>query len=771
MGWFDEQIRERMKSDQELMEDSLLQIAGAVMGRRAASRLADNQMVAKEALDDVLKYYHYKSVDVPETIRDVNEQLDYVLRPLGLMTRDVELEEGWYKDAFGPMLGLYLGEDQNSDPEHGSGTDGQTDPEAQPNGTGREDGPDGPDGMEQEPPVKGTMVALIPGMISGYYFCNPETGKKTWINHFNAKLISKDAMCFYRPLPMKSLKIPDLLLYMKDCLSSSDYILIFLATLAMTLVGMVEPKVYQMLTGPVLESKSMSLLVGTAIFLLSAAFASQMLSVVRSLLMNRISSKTSLAVEAAVMMRVLALPLNFFRRFSSGELSSRTSAVSSLCSMLLSNVFSSGLSSVLSLLYITQIFKFTPLLVIPSIVIILVTVLASLLTSLLQISISRQKMKLGSKEYGMSYALVSGIRKIRLSGSEKRAFARWGKLFAENMELEYNPPMFLKINSVIMTAIGLVGNIILYYLAVKSGVGPSGYFGFNAAYGRVMGAFGSLAGIAISIASLPPVLEMAEPILKTEPEITAGKEVVTSIRGNIELNHISFRYEENSPLVLDDLSLKIHAGDYIAIVGRTGCGKSTLVRLLLGFEKPEKGAIYYDGRDLNKIDPRSLRKKMGVVTQNGQLFQGDIFSNITISAPQLTLEDAWEAAEIAGIAQDIRDMPMGMHTVISEGQGGISGGQKQRLMIARAVAPKPNVLILDEATSALDNKTQKQVSEALDRLHCTRIVIAHRLSTIRNCDRILLIDDGKIAEEGTYEELIEKGGAFAELVERQRLDT
>ncbi|MEE1163006.1 MAG: hypothetical protein UHU21_04855, partial [Lachnospiraceae bacterium] len=294
MGWFDEQIRERMKSDQELMEDSLLQIAGAVMGRRAASRLADNQMVAKEALDDVLKYYHYKSVDVPETIRDVNEQLDYVLRPLGLMTRDVELEEGWYKDAFGPMLGLYLGEDQNSDPEHGSGTDGQTDPEAQPNGTGREDGPDG---MEQEPPVKGTMVALIPGMISGYYFCNPETGKKTWINHFNAKLISKDAMCFYRPLPMKSLKIPDLLLYMKDCLSSSDYILIFLATLAMTLVGMVEPKVYQMLTGPVLESKNMSLLVGTAIFLLSAAFASQMLSVVRSLLMNRISSKTSLAVE------------------------------------------------------------------------------------------------------------------------------------------------------------------------------------------------------------------------------------------------------------------------------------------------------------------------------------------------------------------------------------------------------------------------------------------------------------------------------------------
>ena len=754
MGWFDEQIRERMKSDQEVLEDSFLQIVGSVMVNRTASQLASEQLVAKEALDDVLKYYHYKPVEVPDNIRDVNEQMDYVLRPLGLMTRDVTLEEGWYKDAYGPMLGLYTGD------KDGRGR-GQS---ASDPGSG-EDSP-----QEQDVP-SGTMVALLPGKISGYWFRDPETGKMTRVNRSNASRIAPDALCFYRPLPMKSLGIPDLLLYMKNCISSGDVILIFLATLAVTLVGMVEPKVYQMVTGPVLDSKSMSLLTGTAIFLISATIASQLLSVVRSLMMDRITIKTSLAVEASVMMRLLSLPLSFFRKYSSGELSSRTSAVSTLCSMLISNVFSMGLSSLLSLLYITQIFSFTPYLVVPSIAIILITVVSSLVTSLLQVRISREKMKLSAKEYGMSYAMVSGIRKIRLSGSEKRAFARWGRLYARNMELEYNPPMFLKINSVIMTAISLIGNIILYYLAVKSRVGPSGYFAFSAAYGRVMGAFSSLAGIAISVAGIPPVLEMAEPILKTEPEITAGKEVITQIRGNIELNHISFRYEENTPLVLDDLSLKIRSGEYVAIVGRTGCGKSTLVRLLLGFEKPEKGAIYYDGHDLNTIDPRSLRRKMGVVTQDGQLFQGDIFSNITISAPHLTLNEAWEAAEIAGIARDIREMPMGMNTVISEGLGGISGGQKQRLMIARAVAPKPAILILDEATSALDNKTQKQVSEALDRLKCTRIVIAHRLSTIRNCDRILLIDKGTIREEGTYEELIGKGGAFAQLVERQRLDT
>ena len=370
----------------------------------------------------------------------------------------------------------------------------------------------------------------------------------------------------------------------------------------------------------------------------------------------------------------------------------------------------------------------------------------------------------------MSYAVVTGVQKIRLSGSEKRAFARWARLYSQSARLDYNPPAFIKLNGVIQSGISLIGTIVLYYIAVESGVQGSEYFAFTAAYARVMGAFSQLAGIALSVASIKPVLEMAEPILRTEPEVTAQKEYVTGVSGAIDIKHVSFRYEENLPLVLNDLSLHIRAGEYLAIVGRTGCGKSTLVRLLLGFETPTSGAIYYDGRDLVHIDPRSLRRKMGVVTQNGQLMQGDIFSNITISAPELTLEEAWAAAETAGIAQDIRDMPMGMQTMISEGQGGISGGQKQRLMIARAIAPRPRILIFDEATSALDNVTQRQVSEALDALRCTRIVIAHRLSTIKNCDRIVLIEDGAIAEEGTYDALIARNGRFAELVARQRLD-
>lgn len=310
--------------------------------------------------------------------------------------------------------------------------------------------------------------------------------------------------------------------------------------------------------------------------------------------------------------------------------------------------------------------------------------------------------------------------------------------------------------TLITTAVTLVSSIFLYYFASKSKVSVADYYAFNASYGMISAAFASFASIASSLADIKPTLEMAKTIMEAEPEIADDKEILTSIRGNIELNNVSFRYDESMPDVIDGLSLKIKAGEYIAIVGATGCGKSTLMRLLLGFEKPQKGAIYYDGKDISRVDLKSLRRRIGTVMQDGRLFPGDIYSNIVIAAPELTLKDAWAAAETAAVADDIKAMPMGMHTVISEGQGGISGGQKQRLMIARAFAHEPKILMFDEATSALDNITQKKVTQAIDSLKCTRIVIAHRLSTIRESDRIIVLDKGKIAEEGTYDELINK---------------
>ena len=723
MGWFENQIEERRLSDQQKLEESFLRVAGVVLGARDAERMQDARIVTKNAIDEILKYYHFKSADVPESITDVTEQLDYCLRPHGIMYRSVELTETWYKDACGPMLG-FLKEG-------------------------------------------GVPVAILPGKLYGCVYVDPENGQRKKIGRGNADLFENEAVCFYRPLPQKSLGIPDLLLYIKNCLAFSDFVLLIAGTFAVTLVGMLMPRITRALTGPVLSSGRVSALIGITVCLLCTALSSQLLSSTRGLLQTRINAKTSLGVQASMMMRILTLPAHFFRKYSAGELKSRSQSVNQLCQLLLGMVMSTGLTSLVSLLYVTQIFAFAPALVIPSLLIIMVTVVFSVVTALVQMRINKKQMELSAKESGMSYALITGVQKIRLAGAEKRVFARWLDLFAEGAELSFNPPAFIKLNIVINTAISLFSNIVLYFLAVKSGVDPSSWFAFSAAYGMVMGTFMSISSLALSAAQIRPILEMAEPFLKTEPETASGKEIVTRISGGVELDHVSFRYSDDQPYILNDLSLKIRPGEYVAIVGRTGCGKSTLMRLLLGFEKPEKGAVYYDGKNIDSLDLPSLRKKIGTVMQDAGLFQGDIYSNIVISAPELTLDDAWEAAEKAGIADDIRAMPMGMHTLISEGQGGISGGQRQRIMIARAIAPKPRLLLFDEATSALDNKTQRQVSESLDQMGCTRIVIAHRLSTIRHCDRILVLNGGEIVENGTYEELIEQGGFFAELVARQ----
>lgn len=726
MGWFDEQIKQRRDADNAVFEDSFLNMAGAVMGRRMSEALNDDRQKAADAIGEILKFYHVKPQEVPETITDMNEVLEYLLRPSGIMRRNVNLDKDWYHDAVGAMLGMRADD--------------------------------------------GSLVALIPTGLKGYSFVDLTTGKRVKLTGSTEKLIAREAIAFYKPFPLKKMGMGSLLKYILEQIAPADMALIAISMLVCTLVGMLTPKLNQMLFSDVLASGSVTVLLGMGIFMACVAISSVLLGTAQSLVTARVGTKLNLSVEAATMMRVLSLPPDFFKQYSAGELSNRSQYLNALASQMVSVAMSTGLTSVFSLLYITQIFAYAPALVAPALIITLLTVVVTTVQVFAQMKISKQQMELGSKESGMSYQLISGIQKIRLSGAEKRAFARWGKLYSKSAELSYNPPVFLKVGSVMTLTISLVGSMVMYYAAIKSGVSVAEYYAFNAAYGMVNGAFMALTGIASTIAQIKPVLEMAKPIMETVPEVSEEKQVVTRLSGGIELNNVTFRYAEDMPPVLDDMSLKIRPGQYVAIVGRTGCGKSTLMRVMLGFETPQKGAVYYDGRDLKKLDLKSLRRKIGAVMQNGKLFTGDIFSNITISAPWLTLDDAWEAAEIAGLADDIRDMPMGMNTLISEGQGGISGGQRQRLLIARAVAPKPKILMFDEATSALDNLTQKQVSEALDKMKCTRIVIAHRLSTIRRCDRIIVLESGKIVEDGSYDELIARGGAFAELVARQRLD-
>ena len=725
MGWFDEQIEDRKKQERRMLTDSYERLQLTVTGRKSGESFLEGEDV-NDAIEALLKYFGIRERTIPANVRDLEGRLDYLLSSSDIMYRKVTLEEGWHEDAMGVLI-TNLTEN-------------------------------------------GAVITVMRDAAGVYSYQDPLTGRTVHVTRAQEKKIGNEAYCFYRPLPLRKITLKDLIQYMASTLSSWDIAAFVMASMAITLVGMILPKLNHILMGEVVTYGSYQLLGAVIGFMFFATVGSFLLAIIKQLLLSRIRVKLSVNVQAAAMMRVLSLPPDFFKKYNSGELSQYLGYMNSLCTTLVDSIFSTAITGVFSLVYLTQIFSYARSLVIPSLVVTVLTLAIGIAANAAQAEINKEQMDLAAKERGLSYALINGIEKIRLSGAENRVFAKWIELYVRDADLKFNPPVIVKMQRVFSAAVTLVGTIVMYYIAVRTGVSVADYYAFNAAYGYISGALAAITSVAMTAATIVPSLELIRPLLDAEPEKHTGRESVASITGNIELSHVTFRYEKEGRKILDDLSLRIPARQYVAIVGKTGCGKSTLLRLLLGFEKPETGAIFYDRKDIQTLDLGSLRKCIGTVLQEGDLFGGSIFENITISAPNLTLDQAWEAAEIAGIADDIRAMPMGMGTMLQEGSGSISGGQKQRIMIARAVAPKPRLLLLDEATSALDNITQKQVSEALDRMKCTRVVIAHRLSTIRHCDRTLVMDSGKIVEDGTYEQLIELGGVFAELVERQRLD-
>ncbi len=732
MGWFESQIEERRGADDRMIAESLAALRDAVTGREAVSA-KDAAAQANSAITAILRYYgitaeegraaelgHDASSDAAPEIEELIEKR---LRGTGVMARSVSLPEGWQADAAGAMLGF------------------------------TEDG---------------VPLALLPRPRGGYSYRDPQTGQSVGVGQGSATL-KRVGYCFYRPLPQRRLNVVDLLTYMLRSLEPNDYLTVIGATAAATLIGLVSPLVNQLIFGPVIASGSLSLVFPVVSLLIGVSFSTILISLVRSVTMNRISTKVGVPLQAAIMMRVLSLPASFFSTVTTAELTSKITAVTTVCSILQSTVFTTFLSSVFSLAYVGQIWALAPSLVVPALLSVLASTVLTVVVTLVQQRVTTRLIDLNNQVSDREYGIINGIQKIKLAGAEKRAFAVWANDYAELAKLTYNGPAIVRISGTLQTAISLASTVLIYFFAVAGNVSVAEYMAFTSAYGMVSAAFTSLATAALQVARIRPHYDIAKPLLVTVPENADGKQIVNTVSGGFELDNVHFAYGEGLPNVLDGISLKVRSGSYVAVVGKTGCGKSTMLRLLLGFDKPQKGAIYYDGRDLSLLDLRSLRRNIGVVLQDGKLFQGSIYDNITISAPGLPMDDAWHAAELAGVADDIRAMPMGMQTIISEGGGGVSGGQRQRLMIARAIAGKPKILMFDEATSALDNVTQRIVSESLDDLKCTRLVIAHRLSTIRHCERIVLIDEGRIVEDGTYDELMALEGKFADLVRRQQV--
>ena len=706
-GWFDEQLRTRISADEDAFSEAFAEIAAPLLDSRTG-------IVGGSAMEEIADYF-----GVPHKAGSIETPAD-IFRAGGVMFRPVTLPKGWYKDA----SGVYLAKTKD-----------------------------------------GQLAALFSKM-SGYRYIDHASGKTIKLNAQTQRNLQSEAVCFYRPLPARKLGVKDLAAYIFKSIPVWEFVYIVLVTLAVVLVSMVAPAITRNIYSELIYSGNVGAVASAMVFIVCAGISGALLQIARGLAQSRIELKT---VRAAVMMRILNLPVEFFRKFSAGELSQRVSGVQTLCSLGADVILSAGLTAVMSLIYLVQIFSFTPVLVVPAFLIVLVLLVMTLTAAVMESKILHKRLELGAEENGLLYALITGIQKIRLSGAERRAFARWAAHYKRNVEAEFTPPMYLRLFPALQPAVTLAGTFMLYLAAYHGGVPPADYMAFTITFGLLSGAFINLCGVAMSMAAIGPIVELVKPVLEAVPEKTAGAEGLR-LRGGIEVNNVTFRYGEKLPPVLDGISFKVRPGEYVAVVGKSGCGKSTLMRLLLGFESPERGVILYDGNDIKSLNMRELRRNIGCVMQNSRLFPGTIYQNITITAPDLSEAEAWKCAEAAGIASDIDNMPMKMHTMISEGTGTLSGGQVQRLIIARAIAPKPRILLFDEATSALDNLTQKVVSDSLDSIKCTRLVIAHRLSTVRNCSRILVIDGGKIAEAGTYDELMAKRGLFASLVERQHIN-
>jgi len=614
----------------------------------------------------------------------------------------------------------------------------------------------------------GHPVAIVPGKNGRFNYISPTQNARIPLSEKTARMLQPEAWQFYRPFPEKPITGINLIQFgMKSC--TGDLVAILVAGIAGGLLTLPVPFFTGLIFDQVIPYTAYRDLYVYLLIILSGTFSITLLQLIRSFSMVRIETKLDFSLQSALWDRLLNLPVSFFKKYQAGELASSANSILVLRNMLTNTVIYSMLGSVFMFLNFAVLIYYDWKL---SIVILLILTLAILLMLAIGRKIRKQQeliLSLQNKIFGKLIQFLSSISKIRIAGTQVHAFALWAHQFSEVKVRDIKVrTLFMK--TMLMSGLIPVISLLVVFAALSyqspGSMSTGGFMAIYAALMVIVASFLQMGQAGISFFMSLPYLGNLKPILETLPENTVIKPDIQNLTGEIEVSNVNFRYQENAPLVLKNVSMHILPGEFVAIAGASGSGKSTLLRLLLGFENPESGGVYYDRQDISSFDPASLRRQAGTVLQNSQLAAGTILSNIA-GVTEATFEDAWEAARNVGLDEDIRQMPMGMYTMVTGGLSTLSGGQRQRIMIARAIVSKPRIIFFDEATSALDNRTQQIVTESLEKLQATRIVIAHRVSTILHADRIYVMDQGTIAEAGTYEELMAKNGIFTELVKRQ----
>ncbi len=627
-------------------------------------------------------------------------------------------------------------------------------------------------------------VALLP-RVGAYVLVDPHAGTETRLDATVAATLGPFAYVLYRPFTSDALRAIDLLRFGLRG-TRRDLAMVGAMGILVALLGLVPPMAIAALYNTIIPGAQHGQLIQMVLGLIVCGLAVTAFEAVRGFAILRLEFHTGPGVQAAVWDRLLKLPLPFFKSYTAGDLAMRVMSIEEMRNIASGTVVTVVLTGVLSLTNVGLLFAYNMSLAWIGVGLIGTAFAVSWILSYLQVRRQRLILPLRSRIAGVVHQLLAGMAKLKAAGAEVHGFSMWSRLFSEQRRLQFGARSLRNMQTVFATTFPLLASVVLFSAAIGSeparapeltlGAAPAAapimptgdFLAFIAAFNIALGGMLSSCTALVSALAIVPLYEQLTPILKTTPEVHTGSRDPGELSGAVELQHVTFRYSADAPLALRDVSLRVRAGEFVALVGPSGCGKSTILRLLLGFEVPETGSVSYDEQDLRGLDPEIVRRQIGVVTQTGRLMAGDIYTNI-VGAAAVRLEDAWEAARMAGLDEDIRQMPMGMHTVISDGGGTFSGGQRQRLMIARALLHRPRILLFDEATSALDNRTQDIVSRNLERLKFTRIVVAHRLSTIRHADRSYVMRAGTIVEIGGFEELLARNGPFSDLARSQLL--
>ncbi|WP_367393044.1 NHLP bacteriocin export ABC transporter permease/ATPase subunit [Lewinella sp. LCG006] len=730
-----QRIATRVASDEEAIEGSLSGLRSIISNKDEAAAFHDisttNELLA--ACQLIGKAANFEFIE-PGYIRDYEHnltgQLSAIAQASNVRTRKVILRGDWWKDENGHLLAFT---------------------------------------REEKTPV--ALIQTAPGQ---YHI--QHTGDRTSqpVTEEIAHTLDPLAYMFLYSFSEKMTSIKKIGRFAIKGLRT-DAVYIIAAALAGSLIGLLTPVLSGILFDDVIPQADRSFLWEVFAIMLVIAVVKSLLEVVKGILLLRVETQSNISVQAGLMDHLLRLPVTFFRRFSAGDLTMRALGINSIRQMLSNTVLTAVLSGTFSIVNLFLLFYYDASLAWVGVGLAVLAVVIISALGFAKLRYDRQVSDQQGSIQGSLFEFLSGINKIRITGSEKRIFALWAKKFGSFKQLGFKSGNYQNFVEVFNASYPLMTNIFFFsfiFVALNSADSASGlisvgvFMAFLTAFNQFLRDCLSMSMGLISSLNIVPLYERLKPILEEEPESALENGDPGELSGEIEFNSVNFRYDPEQPLVLKDVSFKIKAGEMVAFVGPSGSGKSTVMRLLLGFEEAESGSVYYDGQAFDTLSKELVRRQLGVVLQNGSLMPGSIYKNI-VGSTELTLQDAEAAARMAGLEEDIQQMPMGMHTVISEGGSTFSGGQRQRLMIARAIVNKPRIMYMDEATSALDNRTQSIVSESLDRLQATRIIIAHRLSTIVNADRIFVMDQGQIVEAGTYDELMEKNGLFSHLAKRQ----